>query len=241
MAIVRIVALGIYAVPLLIIGGSACGQTALTGTVQAYPIKRLIGKAGENMRNTTFGAIGGKFELHGSGNSAHRFAASSDGSVGLIAGGGQLSLLFVEWAGLDLAEALGLMIGKDRPVEIRCGVADFKITKGVMSTDAFVVDTEDTIFRGEGSLDLGREVMDMKIRPKPKDISLVTLRSPILVAGTFAQPRIGPDMGKVMAKGGLAAALSIVLTPLAGLLATIDLGGGKDANCVQLFQDVSPK
>ncbi len=39
MAIVRIVALGIYAVPLLIIGGSACGQTALTGTVQAYPIK----------------------------------------------------------------------------------------------------------------------------------------------------------------------------------------------------------
>jgi uncharacterized protein involved in outer membrane biogenesis len=211
------------------------------GIVQAYPIKRLVGKAGENMENTTFGAIGGRFEMRGRGNSAHQVAASSDGGVGLIAGGGQLSLLFVEFAGLDLAESLGLLIGKDRPVEIRCGVADFKIKQGVMTTDAFVIDTADTIFRGEGAVDLGRELMDMKIRPKPKDVSLVTLRSPILVRGTFAQPHVGPDMSKVIAKGGLATALSIILTPLAGLLATIDLGGGKDANCSQLFQDVSTK
>src|SRR5690606_6421007 len=116
---------------------------------------------------TDFGAIGGRFELHGSGNSAHRFAASADGNVGLIAGGGQLSLLLVEFAGMDLAESLGLLIGKDKPVNIRCGVADYKIRNGVMNTDAFVVDTEDTIFRGEGAIDLGRELMDMKIRPKP--------------------------------------------------------------------------
>jgi uncharacterized protein involved in outer membrane biogenesis len=67
------------------------------------------------------------------------------------------------------------------------------------------------------------------------------LRAPILVRGTFAQPNIGPDMSKVVAKGGLATALGIVLTPLASLLATLDLGGGKDANCSQLFQDVSTK
>lgn len=213
-------------------------RSDVKGTVQAYPIKRLVGKAAE-MENTTFGAIGGRFELHGSGNSAHRFVASSDGGVGLIAGGGQLSLLFVEFAGLDLAESLGLIIGKDRPVEIRCGVADFKIKQGVMTTDAFVIDTEDTIFRGEGAVDLGRELMDMKIRPKPKDVSLVTLRSPILVAGTFAQPKIGPDMSKVIAKGGLATALGVLLTPLASLLATLDLGGGKDANCAALFQEVA--
>jgi hypothetical protein len=64
-------------------------------------------------------ADGGRFELQGTGNSAHRIAASSNGGVGLIAGGGQLSLLLVEFAGLDLAESLGLLIGKDIPVEIR--------------------------------------------------------------------------------------------------------------------------
>lgn len=221
-------------------GNASPVRSEIMGTVQAYPIQRLLGKSSER-ENTSYGAIGGRFELRGTGNSAHRFVASSDGGVGLIAGGGQLSLLFVEFAGLDLAESLGLLIGKDRPVEMRCGVADFKIKQGVMSTEAFVVDTADTIFRGEGAFDLGRELMDMKIRPKPKDISLVTLRAPILVTGTFAQPHVGPDMSKVIAKGGLATALGILLTPLASLLATIDLGGGKDANCAALFQEVSVK
>jgi hypothetical protein len=31
----------------------------------------------------------------------------------------------------------------------------------------------------------------------------------------------------------------VLLTPLASLLVTIDLGGGKDANCAAMFQDVS--
>jgi uncharacterized protein involved in outer membrane biogenesis len=232
---------GHIAMDIKVDGNAQPVKVDISGQVQAYPIKRLIGKSGEKMENTTFGSIGGRFELHGAGNSAHRFAASSNGGVGLIAGGGQLSLLFVEFAGLDLAESLGLLIGKDKPVDIRCGVADFKIKQGVMTTDAFVIDTADTIFRGEGAVDLGRELMDMKIRPKPKDVSLVTLRAPILVRGTFAQPHIGPDMSKVIAKGGLATALGVLLTPLASLLATLDIGGGKDANCSQLFLEVSPK
>lgn len=110
-----------------------------------------------------------------------------------------------------------------------------------MTTDAFVVDTVDTILHGEGAVDLGRELIDMKIRPKPKDVSLVTLRSPILARGTFAQPAIGPDVGKAAVKAGLATALGVLLTPLASLLVTLDLGGGKDANCSALFQDVSIK
>lgn len=231
---------GHIAMDIKIDGNAKPVRTEIKGVVQTYPIKRLIGKSGEKQENS-YGAIGGRFELRGTGNSAHQVAASSDGGVGLIAGGGQLSLLLVEFAGLDLAESLGLLIGKDRPIEIRCGVADFKIKQGVMTTDAFVIDTTDTIFRGEGAIDLGRELMDMKIRPKPKDISLVTLRSPILVRGTFAQPHVGPDMGKVIAKGGLATALGVLLTPLASLLVTLDLGGGKDANCSALFQDVSVK
>ena len=231
---------GHIAMDIKIDGNATPVRTEIKGVVQAYPIKRLIGKAGASQKSS-FGAIGGRFELQGTGNSAHRIAASSNGGVGLIAGGGQLSLLLVEFAGLDLAESLGLLIGKDKPVEIRCGVADFKIKQGVMTTDAFVVDTVDTIFHGEGAVDLGRELIDMKIRPKPKDVSLVTLRSPILARGTFAQPAIGPDVGKAAVKAGLATALGVLLTPLASLLVTLDLGGGKDANCSALFQDVSIK
>ena len=67
------------------------------------------------------------------------------------------------------------------------------------------------------------------------------LLSPILARGTFALPAIGPDVGKAAVKAGLATALGVLLTPLASLLVTLDLGGGKDANCSALFQDVSIK
>ncbi len=39
-------------------------------TVQSYPLSRLVGKTGGE--STSWGAIGGKIELHGTGNSLHR-------------------------------------------------------------------------------------------------------------------------------------------------------------------------
>jgi len=210
-------------------------RTEAVAEVKAFPLQRLIGTAKENQ---SWGAIGGRITLKGTGNSLHAILANSDGELGLAVGGGELSLFLVELMGVDLAEALGIILTKDKPTPIRCIVADFGIEKGKMTARTAVADTRDTVFNGSGTIDLGREIMDMRIHAKPKDVSPVTLRSKLLVRGTFANPSFGPDTGNMILRGGAAAALGVLLTPLGSLLALIDVGGGKDANCAALFKEL---
>lgn len=204
-------------------------------TVQNYPLQRLVGDTGAT---TSFGAIGGRIELHGSGDSLHRILATSDGTVGLIAQGGQISELMIQLMGLRLPKALGLLLAGDKPVGIRCMATDFKVEHGLMEARALVVDTEPSIITGDGTVDLATEVMKIKLHPKPKSVGIGSLRVPFHLAGTFADPAIGPDTGALALRGGVAAVLGVLLTPLGALLGTIDTGGGKDADCSVLIAAV---
>ena len=207
-------------------------KTDVSAVVKNFPLQRFTGKSGDN---TSWGVIGGKIALHGTGNSMHNILATADGDVGLAMGGGELSLFIVELAGIDIAETLGILLSKDKPTPIRCMVADYGIEKGRMETRTMVLDTKDTRFNGSGTIDLGREVFDMRIHAKPKGATPVALRSKLLLTGTFAHPSFGPDTKNIILRGGAAAALGVFLTPLASLIALIDLGGGKDADCAALI------
>ena len=76
--------------------------------------------------------------------------------------------------------------------------------------------------------------MDLKLKPQPKDRGIGSLRTPLHIKGTFGKPDIGPDMGKLAARGGGAIALGI-LNPLLAILPLIEEGKGKDSTCGQLI------
>jgi len=50
------------------------------------------------------------------------------------------------------------------------------------------------------------------------------------VDGTFKDPSFHPDLARIGLRGAIALTLANIAPP-AALLATIDLGGGKDADC----------
>lgn len=176
------------------------------------------------------GKVGGEVALAGHGNSVARMLATSNGDVALGMGRGQISNLMLELAGLDVAEALRFLLTEDRRVPVRCAFGDFAVEDGVMTARAFAFDTTDTIIIGEGRISLRDETLDLRLRPRPKDRSLLSLRSPLLVDGTFKDPDVRPDMKRV----GLRAALAITLgsiAPPAALLATLELGPGENSEC----------
>ncbi|HEY4555267.1 MAG TPA: AsmA family protein, partial [Lysobacter sp.] len=79
-------------------------------------------------------------------------------------------------------------------------------------------------------INLRDETLDLTLRPRPKDRSLFSFRSPLYVDGTFRDPGIRPDLKRV----GLRAALALTLgsiAPPAALLATLELGPGGNAEC----------
>ena len=188
------------------------------------------------LSKTSIGQVNGEFDLAGKGNSVGRMLASSNGKVGLVVAGGEISKLMMEKVGLHLWEILELKVTGDKLVKLRCGVADFDVKGGIMHTDALIFDTEVTTIVATGSIDLGQEKLDLTLNQKTKSTSPVALRSPIYVRGSFAKPDVEVDKGQVAARALGAVALGIV-NPMLTLIPLIDAGPGSDSDCGRLVRD----
>ena len=176
------------------------------------------------------GRLGGRVKVSGRGNSVAALMGSANGEIGLAMGPGRISNLTLELAGLDIAEALKFLIGKDKIVPVRCGFADFSVKNGVMTTRAFAFDTTDTLLLAEGTVNLRDESLDLVLKPRPKDYSPLSLRSPLRVRGTLMDPIIRPQAGPLALRGAIAAAL-FAIAPPAALLALVETGPGENVDC----------
>ncbi|MHB8666473.1 MAG: AsmA family protein [Burkholderiales bacterium] len=188
------------------------------------------------LSKTSIGQINGEFDLAGKGNSVGRMLASSSGKVGLVVANGEVSKMMMEKIGLHLWEMLVLKVRGDELVKLRCGIADFDVKGGIMHADALIFDTEVATIVGTGSIDLGRETLDLTLNQKTKDTSPVALTSPIYIRGSFARPDVEVDKGRVALRAIGAIALGIA-SPVLALLPLIDAGPGKNSDCAKLVRE----
>jgi AsmA family protein len=181
------------------------------------------------------GVLGGRAKLAMRGNSPALMLGSANGDLGLAMEGGEISNLLIEFAGIDIAEALSLYVTKDKNIAIRCLVGDFGLKDGVALANVFVFDTTDTIVTGDGKISFENETLHLVLYPKPKDMSILALRVPLTITGTFKHPKASPDKGALALKGGAALALGALVGPLAAILPLIETGPGKDSECARLI------
>ena len=226
-----------------IAGGKLAGPVKLDGSkdtiradlnmrVQKLELAKLFPTIKENQASV--GDLSGLVELKGSGNSVAKMLGSANGKMGFFMDGGQISQFMMELAALDLWHATRVKLQGDKPIDIRCAVADFDVKDGTMNTNAFVFDTSVVTIEGAGTINLKTEEMDLKLNPKPKQSSLASLNSPLHVRGTFSAPKPGPEWGRLAAKGVGAVVMGIV-NPVLAVLPLLKEGKGEDSNCGQLI------
>lgn len=182
------------------------------------------------------GLIGGRGELTGQGNSLGEVLASADGALGLAMSGGTVSNLLLEVLGIDAAEIVKFLLGGDETVPLRCAVAQFQVEKGVVRTERFVIDTEDTNIYADGEINLASESLGLTLTPKPKDVSIFSGRTPLDVKGTFKKPEFEPHAGPIAARVG-AAAVGAMVNPVLALVPFIETGPGENQNCADLIKE----
>ena len=178
------------------------------------------------------GRIGADIDLKGNGNSIAKMLATSDGRVTAGMGEGEISHLLMAYAGLNIAEILKIKIAGDQNIPIRCAMADFNAHQGIWTVNALVFDTAHTIVRGSGNIDLREEQFDLLLKARPKERSLLSLRAPLHVRGSFKQPSVRPDFKALGLRGVVVVVLAAVAPPAAEL-ALIEYGGGKDSDCLK--------
>lgn len=184
------------------------------------------------------GTIAGKADIRTTGNSVAEMAANGDGNLKLFMEGGNLSALLVNLAGLDLGSSVLSMLGIPSRAPVRCMITDFGMTKGQVKTRLMLIDTTEANINGTGSIDLAREQIDYRITTDPKNFSIGSIQAPILIRGALGNPSIYPDPVALGARGGTAAVLGVLLTPLGALIPTIQLGLGEDTDCAKTIAEV---
>jgi uncharacterized protein involved in outer membrane biogenesis len=170
------------------------------------------------------GVLGASVDVRGHGLSTASILGTLDGQAKVRLSGGTLSHLATEGIGLDIAEALGVALRGDRPLPLRCATLDLAFTGGRVHIRRGVMDSSDTTITVGGNVDLRDETLELALRAHPKDLSLMSLRSPITVTGSFEHPRPGVEGGALAARLLGSAALAAVVAPVAALLPLIDLG-----------------
>jgi uncharacterized protein involved in outer membrane biogenesis len=209
-------------------------QGQVKGDVQGLKLKELFPKL--KSMEEALGVMFGRIDLKVQGGSVAELLGHSNGQASFAVEGGRISALLVELLGLDVAEAVMMLGTKHKQVELRCAVSGFNVQDGVMKADSFVVDTTDTRINVDGSISLREEQLDLETKPYPKDKSLIALRTPIDITGPLKKPHVRPKAGPIAARVAGAVALGAITPPLA-LLALIETGPGKDANCAALLAE----
>ncbi len=203
-------------------------STTLTASLRGVQLGQLFPDA--KLAEQASGGIGGDIRLSGNGNSIAAMLGSSNGDIALGMGRGHIGNLLMELAGLDVAESLKFLFTGDKQIPLRCAFGDFGVRNGLMQSRALAFDTTDTLVVGEGTINLKQEQLDLLLRPRPKDVSILALRSPLRIGGSFKDPSFRPDFKALGLRGAIALTLASIAPP-AALLATIETGPGKDAEC----------
>jgi AsmA family protein len=184
------------------------------------------------------GTLLARVAIHGNGQSVHEVAATADGAVTIVVPHGEIRSAFAELTGINVARGLGLLLTKSQQQsEVRCGVAAFKSSQGVLAAQNIVIDTHNVRITGKGDIDLHDETLNLQIDGQPKRVRLLAIRSPIVVHGTLRKPTVGLEAGHLTKQGVEAAALGALATPFAAILAFVDPGLAKDADCGALLHE----
>jgi uncharacterized protein involved in outer membrane biogenesis len=221
-------------------GGNIGGKVTLDATrsviagtavlqIKEMSLERLMPEVQNN--KASVGLMEGRVQLRGTGNSVAAMLGTADGAVTVVMDGGEISDLVLRLMNLDVQHTLMTLVRGDQHVPVRCMVGRFEAVHGHLKPRPFILDTEKAKVAMTGDIDLGAERLDLKLVAQPKDMSLVSLRGPIVIDGPFDSPSVRPDLKRAIARGAAAIALGIVATPVAALVPLFEVGTAKDANC----------
>ena len=181
------------------------------------------------------GAVEARMVLTGRGNSVHKAASTANGTATAVIPSGRIRHSLAEWMGINVLNALSLSIsGSQEDTGLRCAVVHLNAANGVFTSQQFVLDTDPVLVNGSGSIDMNNETLDLRLQGKPKSFQIFRLRAPISISGPWDHPALGVDAKPLIAQGAIGAGLAVA-NPFAAILAFIDPGLAKNADCAGLI------
>jgi AsmA family protein len=189
----------------------------------------------------TSGTLKARVQMTGTGNSVHDSLASSNGRIAVIMPKGSFWTRNVQLSEIDVGTFVQKMFEKrlKEPVQINCGLIGFTVRDGIAAADPILIDTQKNVMLGRGGFSFKNESVDLAFRADSKKFSLFAGQSPVGIGGYFAQPKIDVITPELLGRAGAGLGLGIAATPLAGIIAFVDVGDAKAADCGPILTGAS--
>lgn len=196
------------------------------------PMGQLLSRFGVEQSGTT-GMLKARVAMTGEGDSIRKSLATSDGRIAIIMPRGTLWTRNIQLSELDIGTFVTKMFEKKLkdPVQINCGLIGFTVRGGVAAADPILIDTRKNVIIGRGGFSFRNESLDLSVRADGKKFSLFSGQSPVGVGGYFAQPRLDVISPELVGRAGAGLGLGALVSPLAAVIAFVDVGDAKAANC----------
>ena len=210
-------------------------QTKADIDFHRLPVSRLMAATHTFSGN---GIVGGSAYIVGTGDLVAQILGGGNGHAMLfLQNGGSVSALLVDLIGLQVGDAVLSALGIPVKTTIRCMVADFALTNGVLDTKTFLIATKAANILGTGTVNLASEQLALQLRTQATHFSIGSLSTPINISGSLKHPHVLPAAGPLVARAGPAAALGALFPPLA-LIPTIRLGLGDKNACADTITSI---
>ncbi|WOI46831.1 AsmA family protein [Acidovorax sp. BLS4] len=215
-------------------------KAQLRGSVEGLRLSGLFPKV--ELMEKSFGRLDGAVALNGSGQSVASMLGSASGETRLYIRDGRFSKQMLDLAALNVGSVVvAKLFGDDKEVQLRCAVADFAVKDGIAQTRSVKLSTNEATVEATGTADLGREHLDLRIKPESLQWKFFSLRTPLYVKGPFADPKVGLEAGPLLLRAGAAVAAAVV-APVALALAPITVpAADDDENCAVLLARAGDK
>ena len=196
------------------------------------PLARLLAGWGVAEAGTS-GTVRGRIQLVGDGDTVAQSLASSRGRIAFVLPHGTFWTRNVQLAELDVGTFVQKMFEHklEKPVEINCGLIGFTVRNGIAAADPILIDTSKNVMVGRGGFSFKNESLDLAFRADGKKFSLFSGQSPVGIDGYFAKPGINPISKDLLGRAGAGLGLAVVASPVAAVLAFVDVGDAKSTAC----------
>ena len=191
----------------------------------------------------TTGTIKARAQLKGVGDTVHDSLSTANGRIAFIIPKGTLWTRNVQLSELDIGVFIQKMFEKKlkEPVQINCGLIAFTVKNGIGAADPILIDTAGNVVAGRGGFSFKNESLDFAIEADAKKFSLFSGQSPVGINGWFAAPKIDPISGELVARTGIGLGLGAVVSPFAAIIAFVDVGDAKAADCGPVLAGASAR
>ena len=201
------------------------------------PIAQLLSGFGVAEAGTT-GTVKGRIQLIGDGDALHDSLATASGRMAFVIPKGTFWTRNVQLAELDFGTFVQKMF-EDKlkaPVQINCGLVAFTVRKGAAAADPILIDTSKNVITGRGGFSFATEQMDMAFNADGKKFSLISGQSPVGIGGYFSAAKLNVISPELLGRAGAGLGLALIAAPPAALLAFVDVGDAKSADCGPVLQ-----